>query len=288
MPETIIRIFRNEKIGNLSKSLISHYICTIGNGGKLGFKRLTFLGEDGDEENISIKDIFVKDFIRIQNLFSILDDLVTYDYIKCGKEGQMYGFWSRFNVDNFNLTKSDDEADAPNPTDMVKLNLSKCDQTIRLIYCVLGANEYINEKERQSETGKKYTFGSLLHEEAIDTHINDGRGRYDSTNSAAGTLLQVLLQERNKWAIHPKTATDSEPGSNTNMAMLLEDCRNKTAIVLTALLHIVDYHYDALDHFFEDFFSKEEARNALKEEAPAEGAAFDPEAMKREYGNPRV
>ena len=284
MSESSARSFRREKICNLSKSLIGNYICTKGEGGKLGFKTLKFIDEDGDEDSIKIKDIFSKDFIRIQNLFSVLDDLVAYDYSRFGVSGQLTGFWNRFKEENFYLP-ADNEADSASPTDMIKLNLSQCDQAIRLIYWVLGANEYIREKEEQSEKKgeKKYTFGSLLFDSNIDAFINSGRGRYDNENPSVKTVISVLLAERNKWAIHRKTADDSESSSNQNIATLLEECRNKTAIVLVALLHIVNYHYDALDSFFIDFFSKEENKKLLKEETINKVASFDPEVVKKDY-----
>lgn len=284
MSETTIRSFRREKISNLSKSLIGNYIGTKVEGGKLGFKTLKYIDDEGDEDSIKIKDIFSKDFIRIQNLFSVLDDLVAYDYSRFGISGQLNGFWNRFKEENFYLPENED-ADSASPTDMIKLNLSQCDQAIRLIYWVLGADNYIREKEEQSEKKgeKKYTFGSLLFDSHIDQFIDNGLGRYDDKNPSVKTVISVLLAERNKWAVHQKTADDSKSMQRQNIAALLEECRNKTAIVLVALLHIVDYHYDALDSFFVDFFSKEENRKLTEESAANEVIAYDPEAVKRDY-----
>ena len=286
MSETVSRAFRREPIAQLSKSLISNYICTKVEGGKLGFKLLKFLDKDGDEDTIKIKDIFEKDFDRIKNLFSILDDLVAYDLCRSGVDGQLAGFWNRFKEENFSLPKND-EADAGSPTDMIKLNLSQCDQAIRLIYGILGAGNYIREKEKLSEKKgeKKYTFGSLLFDDEIDKHINDGLGRFKKANKSVRTVFSVLLADRNKWAIHPKSAVDSESKQNQDIVKLLEDCRNKTAIVLVALLHIVDYHYEALDAFFVDFFNQEENKKRLSEEAAKEVATFDPEVIKGDYAH---
>ncbi len=283
MSEAVSRVFRRERISNLSVSLMGNYICTKGEGDKLGFKTLRFIDKDGDEDIIKIKDIFAKDIVRIKNLFSVLDDLVAYDYAKFGVKGQLNGFWSRFKEENFFMPEEGDDADSSDPTDIIKRNLSQCDQAIRLIYRVLGASDYIHNKEEQSEKSRnKYTFGSLLFDEDIDKFIDNGKGRYDNSNPSVRAVISVLLDERNKWAIHPKTAVDNDADGSTNIALLLEECRNKTAIVLVALLHIVDYHYDALDRYFVDFFEQEENRKVLKEETTVI-PSIDPEVLKRDY-----
>lgn len=283
MSESSARAFRREKISNLSVSLMGNYICTKGEGEKLGFKTLRYIDKDGDEDIIKIKDIFAKDVIRIKNLFSILDDLVAFDFAKFGVKGQLNGFWSRFKEENFFMPEEGDDADSSDPTDIIKRNLSQCDQAIRLIYRVLGASDYIHDKEEQSEKSRnKYTFGSLLFDEDIDKFIDNGKGRYDNNNPSVRAVISVLLDERNKWAIHPKTAVDNDADGSTNIALLLEECRNKTAIVLVALLHIVDYHYDALDRYFVDFFEQEENRKLLKGETTVI-PSVDPEVLKRDY-----
>jgi ribosomal protein S1 len=298
MSETSIRAFRREENGNLSRALIGNYIFTKREDNKLGFRILKFIDAEGNDDSIKIKDILDNDFVRIQNLFSVLDDLVAYDYSRFDVTGELYGFWDSFKEENFYLPEKNDAA-SKSPKGKIKNSLSQCEQAIKMIYCILGANEYIREKEEESEkTKKKYTFGTLLFDSQIDPLINSGRGRYNHTNYSVQTVIKVLLEERNR-ALHAKTAVDSESTKKQDadalsddsettkkqkIAAFLEDCRNKAAIALVALLHIVDYHYDALDAFFTDFFNIEENRKLLKEKSAKEKiVAFDPEILKKDY-----
>lgn len=296
MSETSIRVFRRETILNLSKSLIGNYIGEKQGDGKLGFSSLDYKTEDGDTESIRIRKIFARDFIRIQNLFSILDDLVLYDLSKYGEKSSLKGFWYRFTDEVFEQSKKRNAA-ALDIRDIVKNNFIQCDQAIRKIYCILGANDYLFEKEQKSEQGgKKYTFGSLLYDDGIDALINNGKGRYNLNNEEVKTLISLLLRERNKY-VHEKTAdnptisdsfisdvnTNESENQNRDLDKLVDECREKTAIVLVALLHITDYHYDALDQYFNDYFAKEENQHILRVEAITETSSTNPEVLKKDY-----
>ena len=297
MSETSVRVFRRETILNLSQRLIGNYIGEKKNDGKLGFSSLSYKTDEGDTESIRISKIFARDFIHLQNLFSILDDLVLYDLSRYGEISSLKGFWYRFTDDVFQQSKKQNAA-VLDIRDIVKNNLNQCNEALRKIYCILGANDYLYEKEQKSEKGReKYTFGSLLRDKNIDTLINNGRGRYDKDNGEVNTLISVLLRERNR-GMHGKTAEDPEiadsfvsdvitynsENQSFELDRLINECREQTAIVLVTLLHVVDYHYDALDQFFNDFFAKEENQQILKAStAREEGTSVDPEILKRDY-----
>lgn len=236
MSETTVRAFRREKIDSLSISLIGKYIV-LNRDGLLGFKSLHYVNIDGDEDLIKIKDILGKDLIRIKNLFSILDDLIVYDSVQFENSDYSKRFWHLF-VDD------DDVDDALIERDHAFRVISYSESIIKCMYRILGASDYLCEKENSCR------FGPLLFNGEIDSYIQDGRGRFDQENPSVKALVSFLLYARNKLAHCNHYNCADQKNSIENAFMSHGEFRDIPAIVLVLLLHMIDYHYDALDEYF--------------------------------------
>jgi len=234
MSETTVRAFRREKIESLSISLIGKYIV-IDRDGLFGFKSLYYVNIDGDEDFIKIKDILGKDLIRIKNLFSILDDLVVYDSVQFENSDYSKRFWHLF---------VDDVDDVLIERGHAFRVIGYCEPIIKCMYGIIGANDYLCEKENSC------TFGQLLFNSEIDSYIQDGRGRFDQENPSVKALVSFLLYARNKLSHNIHYNCADEKNSIENSFRSHSEFHDIPAIVLVLLLHMIDYHYDTLDEYF--------------------------------------
>lgn len=288
MFQTSPRRFRREDVQILADEFIGKYIGRTDEKkigiNKIGFKKLSYTdATSGDDKDIPLAAIFERDLVRMQNLFSLLDDCIAYGIRRYGPIPAMRNFWPRFKISNsFSDKTNEGGADL---ADITNLNLTYFDQVLRLIFRILGAEDYLNEKERESNSGpKKYTLGRLLTDDDIDSQIDGGKGKFKDSRLMRSnetthhtTLFFEILKERNKTVHHDGSVTvvpmDEEE--------ILEECRKKSAFILVAFLHIVDFHYDALEKFFADNFPY--PQEILPQDKKLEFTPFDPEVLKSNH-----